>query len=95
MYNLNTQNDATKTEHIHTRNRDVAIALVACLATPDHEHFVVDEYLSKRAGYTVFSVRSEIGNPESETATISDLGTRFEINTHVNGRTTCVWYDER
>lgn len=95
MYNLNLHNDATKTEHIHTRNRDVAIALVACLATPDNEHFVVDEYLSKRAGYTVFSVRPDIGDPGTETATISDLGNRFEINNQVNGRTTCVWYDER
>lgn len=91
MINLNARDNPTKTEHIHTRNREVATLLLCTLCRGEYIHH--DDDLSTRAGYTVFSVRLEEDDPKTEVATISDLGTRYEVNDHNTGRTTCIWYD--
>lgn len=85
--------DIAKTEHIHVRKEATAAHLVAALCYP-HEHLVYDEELSKRAGYTVLSVRIDEDDPATETGTVSYLGTRYEINDHHTGATICIWFDE-
>lgn len=80
--------NALKTEHVHVRTKQAAINLLVIMMRDD-ESLNKDEYLSKRAGYTVWTVKSHT----EDHGTVSDLGTRFEINAP-SGATTCIWYDE-
>lgn len=82
-----------RTEHIHVRTNTQACIIVACLCE-DHEHLVYDRDLSARAGYAVQSVRLDEDDPATETATISNLGHRFEITSVRTGASTMVWWDE-
>lgn len=91
MYRIGEQTN--RTTHIHTATKGVATQLLAAIIG-GHENLVYDRERSMRAGYTVFSVRFDETDPDTETGTVSDLGTRFEINDHANCFTTCVWYDE-
>lgn len=80
--------DATKTEHVHVRTKQAAINLL-CIMLRDDERLHKDDYLSNRAGYTVFRVTNDM----EDHGTVSDLGTRIEINAP-SGATTCIWWDE-
>lgn len=80
--------DATKTEHVHVRTKQAAINLL-CIMLRDDERLHKDDYLSNRAGYTVFRVTGHM----EDHGTVSDLGTRLEINAP-SGATTCIWWDE-
>ncbi|MBQ1755517.1 MAG: hypothetical protein IIZ96_02160 [Oscillospiraceae bacterium] len=87
MYCIN--QSVIKTEHVHVRTKDTANNLLAVMTAGDTVR--EDEYLSQRAGYRILSVKDSDGD---HVATISDLGTRYEVNYAETGATLCVWYDE-
>lgn len=62
MINLNARTNPAKIEHIHTRDREVAIRILSAICHPEHIYHDAD--LSKRAGYAVFSVRLDEYDPK-------------------------------
>lgn len=86
MKNINIADN--KTEHVHTRTKQAAMNLLICILD-EGETLHFDSYLSQRAGYRVYRVVKDM----ADHGTVSDLGTRYELNQPA-GATTCIWWDE-